>query len=188
MSDLSEGAKDAGNNIESQIADYLASQDRLCALFFSIANHQDWQPSPHEWSFRFIAAHMAQVELDCHLRRVQEISAGENPHYTYYLNTGWDFSAYAIQDSISLWRERRNEVVMTLRRLDSDQLNMTGTHDSFGTIRAIDIIRLALDHDKEHEEHMNQILVDFKAGKGRYAYPGTAIVPKDFNGGSKLQT
>lgn len=182
MSDLIEGAKDVGNNLESQFADFFASQDRICALFFSIANHQDWQPGPHDWSFRFIAAHMAQVELDCHLRRVQEISAGEKPHYTYYLNTGWDFSAYDIQDSISLWRERRNEVVMTLRRLDQDQLSMTGTHDSFGTIKTIDIIRLALDHDKEHEVDMNRILADFKAGKGQYAYPGSTILPKDSDG------
>ncbi len=174
-----EGVEEKKMDLEAQISEMQASQDRICALFFSVANHQDWQPELNEWSFRFIAAHMAQVELDCHLNRVQVISTGEKPHYTYYINTGWDFSAYDIQDSISLWRERRNEVVMMLRRLDEDQLQMTGTHDHFGEFRTIDIIKMAIDHDKEHEDHLNEIMVDFKAGKGRYAYPGTAIASKE---------
>ena len=68
---------------------------------------------------------------------------------------------------------------MTLRRLDEDQLEMTGTHEHFGEFRTVDIIKMALEHDQEHEDHLNQIMVDFKAGKGQYAYPGTAIAPKD---------
>ena len=163
-------------SLEDQIADLQASQDRICAIFYSVANHQDWQPQPDEWSFRFIAAHMAQVELDCHLHRVLDISSGRNPHYDYYNNDGWDFSSYAIQDSISLWRERRNEVAMALRRLDETQLNQTGTHALFGTISAVDVLRLALDHDAEHEAHLQEILAQFKAGLGQYAIAGESIV------------
>ena len=164
-------------NMEEQIAELLATQDRICATFFSIANHQDWQPDPHEWSFRYIAAHMAQVELDCHLRRVLEISSGEQPHYTYYLNTGWDFSAYDIQDSIAAWRERRNEVAMTIRRLDEYQLAQKGTHKLFGEITPLRILRLALDHDLEHEAHLSEIMPHFEAGEGHYAVPGAVITP-----------
>ena len=162
-------------DIEGQIAELLAIQDRICATFYSIAHHQDWQPNPQEWSFRYIAAHMAQVELDCHLRRVIEISSGENPHYTYYNNTGWDFSAYDIQDSISTWRERRNEVVMTLRRLDQHQLSQTGTHKHFGEITPLRILDLAHDHDLEHELHLAEIMQQFEAGEGHYALPGEVI-------------
>ncbi len=173
MSEKDEGATTEPIDLEPQFAALQASQDRICAIFFAIANHQDWQPHPDEWSFRYIAAHMAQVELDCHLRRVLEISAGEKPHYSYYLNTGWDFSSYDIQDSISTWRERRNEVVMTLRRLDSIQLNLKATHEHFGEIKAVDVLQLALDHDKEHENHLNEIMKSFDAGEGQYALHGT---------------
>lgn len=164
-------------DMEGQIAELLATQDRICATFYSIAHHQDWQPDPHEWSFRYIAAHMAQVELDCHLRRVLEISSGEHPFYDYYLNTGWDFSAYDIQDSISTWRERRNEVVMTLRRLDEHQLSQTGTHKRFGKITPVRILRLAHDHDLEHEAHLAEIMQQFEAGEGQYALPSAVIKP-----------
>ncbi|MFT5194737.1 MAG: hypothetical protein ACI9EW_000777 [Cellvibrionaceae bacterium] len=165
-------------NVAEQIAELLSTQDRICATFFSIANHQDWQPKPAEWSFRYIAAHLAQVELDCHLRRMFEISAGENPHYGYYTNAGWDFSSYGIQDSISTWRERRNEMVITLRRLDEYQLAQTGIHETFGAITPVQIVRLALDHDLEHEAHLDHMMKLFKAGKGLYAYPGTVIKPE----------
>lgn len=165
-----------GKNLEAQIAQLQASQDRICAIFFSVANHQDWQPKPDEWSFRYIAAHMAQVELDCHLHRVSDISSGRNPHYDYYSNDGWDFSAYDIQDSIGVWRERRNEVAMTLRRLDEAQLAYVGLHAKFGTITASDILHLALDHDAEHEAHLKVMMAQFKAGEGHYAMMGETII------------
>lgn len=174
MESRNEGAQE--KDLEEQIAELQASQDRICAIFFSVANHQDWQPQPDEWSFRYIAAHMAQVELDCHLHRVTDISSGRNPHYDYYNNDGWDFSAYDIQDSISAWRERRNEVAMAIRRLDDSQLQQKGTHALFGTIMPVDIIRLALDHDTEHEAHLKEIMAQFEAGEGQYALTGETII------------
>jgi hypothetical protein len=38
------------------------TQKRLIALLETKADDQDWQPDPGEWSFRYIAAHLATTE------------------------------------------------------------------------------------------------------------------------------
>ena len=66
---------------------------------------------------------------------------------------------------------------MTLRRLDEHQLAQVGTHKRFGNITPLRILRLAFDHDLEHEAHLAEIMQRFEAGEGQYALPGAVIKP-----------
>jgi len=94
----------------------------LCALLESIADDQDWQADPSEWSFRYIAAHLATVDRDCYLDRVNRISAGENPYFEAYYNTGWDFSQFALSDSLRAWKTTRKKILELVDALPEDKL------------------------------------------------------------------
>lgn len=132
---------------------YQFVRDELLAVY----EMQDWRPERDEWSFRYIAGHMAQVELDCYLNRAWRIAAGEKPHYQYYSNAGWDFSHYDMKEWLFLWNGRRQELLEFVGTLTEEQLALTGTHEHFGVITIKDVLRVALDHDREHLVHLQEL-------------------------------
>ena len=135
------------------------SRERVSNLLRSVYDRQDWQPAPDEWSFRYIAAHMAQVELDAVLARAKALAANTTPHYSYYLNTGWDFSEFDMLESLELWQERRAELTQFVEGLTAEQLfDYRGTHDYFDVITVQRVLEIALDHDLEHERDLQQTL------------------------------
>jgi len=144
--------------IAQLLSDLEASRLRVSAQLRSVHANQDWQPDPNEWSFRYIAAHMAQVELDAVLARAQAIAANTTPHYTYYYNTGWDFSGFDLKDSLDLWAARRAELSDLVQSLLPEQLTYTGSHDYFGVLTVSRVLEIALEHDGEHELDMQQKL------------------------------
>jgi hypothetical protein len=55
----------------AQLIDELAaSQQEVSRLLASTAAIQDWQREPAEWSFRYLAAHLAAVERERNLPRI----------------------------------------------------------------------------------------------------------------------
>lgn len=143
--------------VEELVAQLEASFEAIERMLLSVADQQDWQPEPGQWSLRFVAGHLAQVELDCHLNRVWRIAAGERPYYAYYLNNDWDFSHYTLEEWLYLWRGRRQELADFVRTLNAEQLTLSGTHETFGTITVVDVLRLALEHDNEHFAHLQAV-------------------------------
>ena len=68
------------DNATKQLIDQIqATHKQLIGLLEFVAEDQDWQPDPKEWSFRSIAAHLATVDKECYKDRVVRIVAGENP-------------------------------------------------------------------------------------------------------------
>lgn len=145
------------SSLEALLTQLKQSHQMVHEALSSVADMQNWRPEPEEWSFRFIAGHMAQVELDCHLNRVWRIAAGESPHYSYYTNTGWDFSHYEITEWLYIWRGRRQELIEFARSLEPQQLEMSGSHEFFGTITVLDVLQLAHEHDLEHLSHLQEL-------------------------------
>ena len=127
-----------------------ASQSELAALLNSLADHQDWQPVPNMWSFRYHAAHLATVDKEAYWERVTRIAAGETPYFDYYLNTDRDFSGDDLADSLRAWAMIRRQIIEFVRSLPEDKLILTGTHQTFGTITVLDVLQSMLDHDQEH--------------------------------------
>ena len=136
------------------VAELRASVAEMSNLLIANRQRQDWQPEPGGWSLRYIAAHMRQTEIDAHWNRVMRIANNENPHYTYYLNTGWDFSRFDLMQSVDDWNKWRSWVIDWCVGLSAEKLTYTGTHDSFGTITIPRVLELAVEHDKEHIEQM----------------------------------
>ena len=136
------------------------SQRQLTALLNSVADNQDWQPSPDAWSFRYHAAHLATVEKEAYWDRITRIAAAENQHFESYFNTGMDFSQNELRNSLSEWAATRRKVIHFVRSLPKVKITLTGTHDCFGTITVFDVVQEMLDHDREHLGELTQLVAD----------------------------
>jgi hypothetical protein len=147
---------------EQLISKLEATQKQLIALLESVSDDQDWQPDPEQWSFRDIAAHMATVEEDCYQDRVVRIAAGGNPHFKSYFNTGWDFSQFDLRDSIRKWAATRQEIIDFVRALPEEKWSLAGTHAAFGRITLLDVLQMMLDHDREHLQHLQQMVGEYR--------------------------
>lgn len=143
---------------EALIAELQETQAVISERLRSVADRQDWQRGPDEWSFRYVAAHLATVEKDCMWERLQKIASGSEPHFAYYWNTGWDFSQEELTISLERWRERREASVAFVRSLPEEKWLLTGTHATSGTITMLDVLRIMLDHDREHLAELDEAL------------------------------
>jgi hypothetical protein len=146
----------SSNTRDQLIKQVEASQQKLAALFESVADHQDWQPAPNMWSFRFHAAHMATTDREAYWDRVARIAAGEQPYFEWYFNTGRDFSQEDIRGSLRTWATIRQQIIDFVRALPEEKLALTGTHRTFGPITVLDVLQGMLAHDREHLEELKE--------------------------------
>jgi hypothetical protein len=150
-------------NSKTQLFDGLSStQNRLCELLEAVADDQDWQSEPGQWSFRYIAAHLATVDKECYLDRVIRISAGENPFFKSYFNTGRDFGRFDLRDSRKEWKTTRQEIFKLVNSLPEESLLLSGIHEVFGTITVLNVLKMMLDHDQEHIQHLQALTDKYK--------------------------
>lgn len=137
-------------SVEQTLRNLEQSQLRLTMALHSVADRQDWQPAPDEWSFREIAAHLDACQRECVLVRVKEIASGKNPQFDPYWNTGRDFGPVDLEDSLRGFAESRAAVLEFVRGLSPAQLRLTGYHKRFGAITAHDYLKIDLEHDQGH--------------------------------------
>ena len=151
------------DNMTKQLIDQVqATQKQLTSLLKSVADDQDWQSDPKEWSFRSVAAHLATVDKECYQDRVVPIAAGGNPHFESYFNTGRDFSKLDLLDSLREWASTRQEIIEFVSRLPEEKFVLTGTHAAFGTLTVRGVLKLMLDHDQEHVEDLKKAINKYR--------------------------
>ncbi len=152
------------NNLREQLIEALQlSHRKLSDLLMSVADDQDWQPAPGQWSFRYIAAHLATVEKECFQDRLRRIAAGGQPYFEYYLNTGRDFSRLELTDSVRDWAMTRRENIDFVRNLAEEQWALAGVHETFGSMTALDAFKVMVDHDQEHWQELVQLLAEYNS-------------------------
>jgi hypothetical protein len=139
-----------------------SGQEQVTTLLESVGDAQDWQSAPEEWSFRYIAAHLATVDKECFLDRLTRIASGENPHFDYYLNTGRDFSRLDLRDALQKWTTTRQEIIDFVQGLPEQKLSLTGTHVFFGVMSIPDLLQVIVDHDQEHLNELQQAIAIYK--------------------------
>jgi hypothetical protein len=147
---------------EQLISNLKSIQKRISHLLASVSDSQDWQPDPEQWSFRYIAAHMATVEKECYMDRVIRIAAGEKPHFESYLNTGRDFSRLDLRDSLKEWTVTRQEIIDLLSALPDERWSLVGIHAAFGTITLYDVLQMMFDHDQDHYQGLQQMIDEYR--------------------------
>lgn len=138
-----------------------ASQQELVKLLSSMAVVQDWQPEPAEWSFRFIAAHLATVEQKCHLPRVKRIASGARPHLDQYANNPTDFGRRDLDESLQRWIETRQELLDFVAELSEEELTYVGLHDVIGPMTVLDTLEEVLDQDQGNRRHVYELIVAY---------------------------
>lgn len=142
-----------------QLAD---SQSQLGELLVAMAGAQDWRPEPEEWSFRFLAAHLATAERECFQDRIQRIATGNDPSFEYYLNTGRDFSGLDLQTSLKTWRKTRQAIFRYVRGLPETAWLYTGEHVINGPITIWDVLGSILEHDQEHLANLRLTIEEYQ--------------------------
>jgi hypothetical protein len=140
------------------VAELKSTQGQICNLLEPLSGDQDWQPRPGEWSFRFIAGHLATNERECFLERIERIASGEDPSFDYYSNDGYDFNNLGLRDWLQAWRETRQAIFERLNGLPELAWALSGTHRSYGRITLMDVLESIRAHDTEHLEGLKLIL------------------------------
>lgn len=140
------------------LAELRSTQRQICDLLEPMADDQDWQPRDGEWSFRFIAGHLATNERECFLERIKRIASGEGPSFNYYDNDGDDFNNLGLRDWLQAWRETRQVILKRLNGLPEMAWALSGTHSSSGRITLMDVLGSMRAHDQEHLDGLKSIL------------------------------
>lgn len=149
-------------NLRDQLLqDLIISQAQVIEVLESMADVQDWQPEPVEWSFRYIAAHLANVEKKVHLRRVQRIASGGNPHLDLYATTAAGYQDLDLSDSLRQWVQTRRELVRFVRRLSDRQMEYTGLHEKVGPITLLDTLQEILEQDQGNFRHVCRLIDEY---------------------------
>ncbi len=140
-----------------------ATHRQFSIILESLADNQDWQPDPERWSFRFIAAHMATVEDECFLERVKRFSADESPHFEHYDNTGRDFGQFELIDSLREWAALRQELLDMVISMPENTWHRSAAHSTRGTQTLLELLHIALEHDQEHLQEVQQMTSNCKS-------------------------
>jgi hypothetical protein len=151
-----------GQDKQQMIDDLENERIRFSDLLLSVADDQDWQPDVENWSFRYVAAHMAACDKECLQARILQIAAGENPHFEFYHNTGRDFSSLDLTASLDEWAETRHAIIDFFRALPEEKLLLTGMHKTYGSVTVADYLRIGLDHDRGHFQELEQMLATYR--------------------------
>jgi hypothetical protein len=136
---------------QQQVVDALAATERI----------QDWQRDPVEWSFRYLAAHLADVERQCHFRRVKRIASGGTPEIQGYVEIADGLGDHDMHESLRAWIAARQQLIKYVRDLDDRQLHYVGIHEKIGAITVLDALQEILDQDYGNFRHVCQLIVDF---------------------------
>jgi hypothetical protein len=151
--------------LDALLTDLEKSQRRIADMLLSMANRQEWRPAPGEWSYRFVAAHLAAAERECFLERIIRIAMGTNPRLDYYLDTDRNFSGHDLRDSVEAWRVARRAVFAFVRSLTDNAWTFTGRHVRRGPITIADVLRDMLDHDHEHLAELERRIALISSGR-----------------------
>ena len=151
----------ADTSIAKQIKELTASQHEVCQLLEEMAYVQDWQHEPAEWSFRFLAAHLAEVEEECHFPRIVAIASGERPHFGAYYDSGLDFSDRDLAESVRTWIDARRRLLAFVNDLPLERLELAGVHEDLGEVTVIDLLEHMLEQDLGNARHVQQLIKDY---------------------------
>jgi len=144
------------------VAELQRSQMQIVKHLEIMASIQDWQPEPAEWSFRFLAAHLATVEQTCHLPRVTRIASGENPTLTLYASTAAGYQKADLRKSLKKWVATRRELIDFVNSLSVRQLTYIGIHESLGPVTVLDLLNEILEQDQGNLRHVRQLIIAYQ--------------------------
>ncbi len=109
-----------------------------------------------EWTVRDIAAHLAACDRECFEPRVRAMASSERPRFEFYSNDDRDFGDVELAAALDDWSAARARLCGFVRELSREELNRVGLHDEFGEITIERYLEIALEHDRDHLEALEQ--------------------------------
>ncbi len=146
---------------EQLLEDLQHSQSQVVRLLESIADVQDWQPEPAEWSFRLLAAHLATVEQTCHFQRVMGIASGDTPYFGPYIHRNIALAHADLRDSLQQWIAARRRLLGFVAGLSSAQMTYIGVHAAVGPMTVLDALQEILEQDQGNLRHVRQLILAY---------------------------
>jgi hypothetical protein len=113
-------------------------------------------PPVGAWTVRDVAAHLAACDSECFEPRVRAMVSGERPRFEFYSNDDRDFGDIDLAGAIDEWSAARARLCGFVSDLSDEELNRVGMHDAFGEITIERYLEIALEHDRDHLEALEQ--------------------------------
>ena len=122
--------------------------DRLSVATLAAA---DRPVAAGEWSPAEIVRHLIAVEAEVWQTRLARLAAEDRPHWPWTepgLAPGFDGAP--LDDVLAAFATARSATAATVQSLDDVGWARSGTHDTYGVLDVAALLRLAIDHDREH--------------------------------------
>jgi hypothetical protein len=149
-------------NIRDELIESLRHSQQVVARLLELtADIQDWQREPAEWSFRLTAAHLATIEWDCYLHRLTQVVSGSHPHFDPFVSTYLDQEGADLVASLAEWTTLRCRLLDFVGSLSDEELSYKGTHDTLGTVTAIDLLNELSARDDRQFRYIQQLIEDY---------------------------
>ena len=109
-------------------------------------------PPAGEWSAREVVCHLIAVEGEVwHVRLDSLWESNGEPRWAWTEPGPWDGPGSATLDgALEIFATRRAATIERLARLDNPGWRRTGLHPTYGRLDVAALLRVALDHDREH--------------------------------------
>lgn len=113
----------------------------------------DRQVVPGEWGRAEIVRHLIAVERDIWQARLAQLAREDDPRWAWVepgLEPGLDGAS--LDEIVATFVAARAETVDTVMALDDAGWARFGTHATYGVLDIAGLLRIAVDHDREHLE------------------------------------
>jgi hypothetical protein len=134
--------------------DLIASQQRIASRMRRL--DAEGAPQVGDWTVRDVAAHLAACDSECFEPRVRVMASGARPRFEFYSNDDRDFGDVELAAALDKWSAARARLCGFVRNLSGEVLNLVGLHDEFGEITIERYLEIALEHDRDHLEALEQ--------------------------------
>lgn len=139
----------AGSRTEL-LAAFAAVPARFVAAVGAMPGDPD-APRPDRWSVREEILHQLVVECVVWWRRLDDLAAGADPHWSRTEPELGDVpDARDTATLLAAFASARAETVARIEGLDDAGWARTGTHAKYGVLDVEGLLTLALSHDEEH--------------------------------------
>jgi hypothetical protein len=104
-----------------------------------------------EWDPAEVVRHLIAVEDEVWQSRLARLAAEDHPHWPWTepgLAPG--FERASLDDVLAAFSSARGATVEVIRALDDAGWSRSGTHDTYGVLDVEGLLRIAIDHDRDH--------------------------------------
>jgi DinB superfamily len=110
-----------------------------------------------EWTPAEVVRHLIAVEAEVWQSRLARLATEDRPHWPWTepgLAPGFD--GVPLDEILASFAVARAATAATIRALDEVGWARSGTHDTYGVLDVEGLLRIAIDHDRDHLAGLGQ--------------------------------